>query len=495
MNTEEKKNRSDIIKGALVNITGIIAKSLNFVFFIVLGRLYGPEITGLYLVSWTAIDIISKLSIMGLDRSLIAEGASAAAKNESHLHRKIAHALKIAFYTSVIIFTVTEISAPFIAEDLLNNNSLTTSIRIMSFGLFFWTFSAITIAASRSARIMKYEIFVKSISEPVVMLIFSVVLYYSGLGVTALAVSFVISTFLGTVSSLYLFSRKFSVSKTLFYIKHQDTGWKDLFKKSFPTGIYDMLNLLLQRIDLYILTGFTSAATAGIYGIASEIAFSVKKVRQSFDPIFIPVASDLLEKDNKIELSGHFRTVTRWIFTVDVLLLSIFFLSGSSIISLFGTEFSTGYTAMVILTVSILINGTFGLGELFILIRNPWINIFNSIGAIAINLTLAFLLIPSHGMVGAAISITVTYFIINMFRIIEVSLIYGLSPFSQKMGTTLICAVAAIIPPALLKFYLPAGIINDIALSALYILLFFFCLKKSGSTPEIHSLSGKRRKL
>ena len=494
MNTSEKKNRTDIIKGALVNLTGFIARSLNFIFFVVLGRLYGPEITGLYLVSWSAIDIISKLSILGLDRSLIAEGAGVLNKDEAFFYRKIAQALKIAVVTSVTIFLISEISAPVIAGNFLKNDTLTTSVRIMSFGLFFWTFSAVTIAASRSVRIMKYEILVKSVAEPLVMHISSIILYYSGMGITALAISFVFSTFLGTVFSIYLFSRKFSVSKTLFYMQQNNSDWKNLFRKSFPTGIYDMLNLLLQRIDLFVLTGFTSAATAGIYGIAAEIAFSVKKVRQSFDPIFIPVASELLEKNNKTELSSHYKTVTRWIFSIDILLLSVFFLAGNKIIQIFGTEFMPGYAAMVILTVSILINGTFGLGELFILIKNPWLNILNTLGSIVINLVSALILVPEYGMSGAAVSVTVTYIIMNTVRIIEVGTIYKLSPFSVKLGLTLLSGLVAILPVLIIKYFLPEGIIFNLVILLLYTTTYLLTLKLSGATPEIPYIGKWRKK-
>ena len=493
MNTSEKKNRTDIIKGALVNLTGFVARSLNFIFFIVLGRLYGPGTTGLYLVSWSAIDIISKLSIMGLDRSLVAEGAGALNKEESHFYRKIAQALKIAFFTSIAVFLASEFCAPVIAKEFLKNNELTNSIRIMSLGLFFWTFSAVTIAASRSVRIMKYEILVKSISEPVIMLISSIVLYYSGLGITALAVSFVISTSLGTVSSVYLFSRKFSISKTLFYIQHGDSAWKNLFRKSFPTGIYDMFNLLLQRIDLFILTGFTSVATAGIYGIAAEIAYSVKKVRQSFDPIFIPVASELLEKNDRKELSGHYTTVTRWIFTIDILLLSVFFLAGNRIIQIFGPEFLSGYAAMVILTISILINGTFGLGELFILIKNPWVNILNTLGSIAVNLVSALILVPEYGMNGAAISVTATYIIMNTARIVEVGIIYKLSPFSDKLGLTFLSGLAAILPVLIIKYFMPDGIVFDITTLLIYTATYLLALKLFKASPEISDIKKWRK--
>lgn len=489
----ELKNRKDIIKGALVNLTGFIARSLNFAFFVVLGRLYGPEITGMYLVSWSAIDIISKISILGLDRSLIAEGASALNKDELYFYRKIAQALKIASFTSTTVFLVSILFAPVIATEFLKNTELTNSIRIMSLGLFFWTFSAVTIAASRSVRIMKYEILVKSVSEPVIMLLSSITLYYSGLGITALAVSFVISTLIGMISSVYLFSRKFSISKTLFYMRQSTSEWKNLFKKSFPTGIYDMLNLLLQRIDLFILTGFTSAATAGIYGIAAEIAYSVKKIRQSFDPIFIPVASELLEKNDKTELSSHYKTVTRWIFSMDTLLLSLFFLAGNRIIQIFGPEFTPGYTAMVILTISILINGTFGLGELFILIKNPWINILNTLGSIVVNIVSALIFIPKYGMNGAAVSVTVTYIIMNTVRIIEVGAVYELSPFSRKLALTFVSGIISIIVSLLFQYFMPKEGIFDIAVLIIYATTYFLTLRLSGATPEISDIRKWRK--
>jgi len=482
-------NRLIIAKGALTNLAGIFVKSLNVLFFIFLGRFYGPEITGMYLLSLSAIDIISKISILGLDRTLMSEGAkNIASDNESGFYRNLANAVIIGLTAASAVFMLTELSAGTIASVILKKDELELPIRIMGIGLFFWTFSAIFIAASRSALIMKYEIMVKSVSEPLVMLVSALILYRYGLGITALCISFVISSAAGTCASVYLFSRKFSLKKLSENIKCGSKGLKEIFMLSFPTGIYDMMNLLFQRVDFFILTRLTSVATAGIYGIAVEIASVVKKVRQSFDPVFIPVVSGLFEKKDFDETGIHLKNVTRWILTIDMYILLIFMSGGKYITSLFGSEFSYGFHAMLIMSAAMLINGAFGVSELFLLIEKPWINLVNTAVVIIVSILLNIILIPRFGMNGAAVSMLVSYTLMNFARIIEVFIIYKLSPFSANLHKVILAGTfSAILIPAV-KFVLRNFQYADILTVIMIPVFFTGLILYIKALPELDSL-------
>jgi O-antigen/teichoic acid export membrane protein len=486
--SDQKKNHRDIIKGAFVNLTGIIAKSMNFVFFVVLGRLYGPEITGLYLLSWTTVDIISKTSILGLDRTVMSIAAKdLAVKKEKRFYRTIANALLIGLTASTVTFILTELSAGIIASVFLKKEALELPVRIMGLGLFFWTLSAVFIAASRSLRIMKYEIIVKSIAEPLIILIASVILYKNNFGVTALAISFVLSTFAGSATAFYLFTRRFSLEKLKNALFSHRSGWRKLLFLSSPTGIYDLLNLLLQRTDLFILTYFATASTAGIYGIATEVAFTIKKVRQSFDPIFIPVVSELLKQQKIREIEVHFKNITRWIFTIDFFILSVFIIAGEFILSIFGNQFTPGFSAMIIIAISVLINGSFGVSELFILIEKPWLNIINTAGTILVSVTLNVLLVPDYGMSGAALSIAVSYFLMNCVRMIEVFVMYKISPFSVELVRTFVTGVISLSIALIFKVLLTEILYADFVLLFIFSAMFLLLLFLLEASPEVTS--------
>lgn len=483
---EQSEDQRDIIKGALVNLSGILAKSLNVIFFIFLGRFYGPAVTGLYLLSLATVDIISKLAILGLDRALITEGSkNLSADNEKGFYRAVSNALITGLAASVVTFVFIELGAGFTVSFILNKSELEMPVRIMGMGLFFWTVSAVFIAASRSVRIMKYEVIIKSIAEPLIMLVSAVFLYRYNQGIKALSIAFVVSTMAGMVMSVYLFSRKFSLKELRNTIFSSGTGLKEMFLLSSPTGIYDMLNLLLQRVDFFVLTRFASVATAGVYGIAAEIAFSIKKVRQSFDPIFIPVVSGLFEKKRYDEINIHLKNVTRWIFTIDLYVLIVFIIAGKYISALFGNDFSSGYYAMLILALSVLINGSFGISELFLLIEKPWINLLNTCGTIIVNIILNIFLVPEFGMTGAALSMVVSYILMNTARIMEVSLIYDLSPFSGQLYKTISAGMISLSMASCLMFLFNGIPYIEIVLFFIISILFAVLLLLLEASPEI----------
>jgi len=426
-----EKDTRDIVRGTLVNFLGVIARSLNFIFFIILGRFYGSELTGLYLLSWASVDVFSKLAIMGLDRGVLTLAAKHdAADDKTGVYRVIAQSLFIGCIASVVMIIVVQLLAEPIAIWIYKQPELALPLRIMGFGMLFWMISAILLFSTRALRIMKYEVLVKSVSEPIVLLGGAILFYYLGLGILGLALAFLLSTLTGAILATIVFARELPIEKVAeqFFSKEKR---RNLINFSAPIGIYDMLNLLLQRIDMFMLGYFVPISMVGIYGIAEEAAFTIKKVRQSFDPIFIPVISAASERGDMEGAKQQYRQVSRWILLLDLALLGIFVLCAESIMAIFSAEFTVGASTLILLSLSIVINGTFGISELFILIKNPMINLFNTIGTILINVLLNIILIPRYGMAGAALAITISYIFMNAARLLEVYIMFRLHPFSS----------------------------------------------------------------
>lgn len=89
-----QKDTRDIVRGAMVNLAGTVIRSLKFILFIVLGRLYGPEGVGLFLLSLATVDLFSNAAILGLDQTVLTLSARRHADgDEAGLYRTIGQAL------------------------------------------------------------------------------------------------------------------------------------------------------------------------------------------------------------------------------------------------------------------------------------------------------------------------------------------------------------------------------------------------------------------
>ena len=479
-----ERDTRDIARGASANALGVIARTLLVAFYVMLARFYGAELTGLFLLSRASIEMLSKLGLLGMDRAILARGAmNHAAQDEAALYRAVAQALTFGLLASVTMSCLLQGLATPISR-FVEQPELVTPLKIMAWSIPFLLVSAVFLFATRSLRVMRYEIYTKSVLEPFVLLVLGILFYFIGLGIEGLAAAFVTVTALGAFASLYFFSRVFSIKKlrtSFFY--WQDSG--HLLRIAVPTGIYDFLNQLLQRVDIFLVGHFMSASTVGVFGLAQEAAFTLKSVRQSFDPILIPVISAAHQLKNKAASHLQYQNVTRWILILNGAIFGVLLLAGGAVMHALGHEFTEGTSTLVLLALAVTINAVLGVSELFLLIERPMLNVVNTLCAAGISIGLNLWLIPRLGIEGAALAMVITYALMNAARLLQVHRFYGLQPFTRYHGRALAALSLSLGSMSLLKWVLAfEGITLELLVSSAFLLLYGGLLLMLGVAPE-----------
>lgn len=450
---QHKQDLNDIGKGALINFSGVIAGVFTVGLFIFIGRSYGAAVVGLFIVSRSAVDIVSKLGILGFDRGIVARTAAHAAERDiqSVCHR-IGQALLLGVVSAASIVLLMQLLLKPLIVDLFMRPDLLTPLRIMTPGIVLWTVSYILLAGTRALRKMQYHVLVRNVIEPVSLVLFAVIFELIGSGgVVYLAWAFILSLLTALFFSFYYFSKEFSLIM-LFRNLFKREGRFEFYRFSVPIGFYDLLNLLMERVDLYAVYFFMGNAYAGVYSIAQNAAFIFKKVRQSFDPILLPVIAKNHTAKQNSHLQAHYRNVTRWVLLLNLLIIGIVYFLSDKIMALFGNEFTAGATALSLLTLSVVINTVLGVSELFILVDRPYINLINSILTVILMVVLNVVLVPVLGMTGAGLSIVIAYFFMNFLRVFEVHRFYDISPFTFYQLRILIGGGAALAVTAFVQY-------------------------------------------
>ncbi len=421
----------DIAKGAMTNFIGIVTRSLGLIFLVVVARLYGTHITGLFLLSRVSIDMISKLGILGFDRAILSVCAmKTAERNEAGLYRTLGQAFLIGLAASTGLALLLQTSAGSLADRFFQEPELRPSLQMMAWGIPFLFLSAFCVHATRSLRVMRYEVYTKSLVEPLFLLLLAVSFYRIEPGMKGLSIAFVVSTVFGAIAAGIFFSRLFSWKKLIFHLSLKGDG-AHLLRLAVPAGFVDLSNLLIQRIDVILIGRFLPVSAVGVYGLAQEAAFAIKKVRQAFDPIFIPVISGASQVKDRSSMLLQYRNVTRWILLVDLCLLGVVALAASSILQLFGADFVAGAVPLIILALGVVVSGVLGVSELFLLIGRPMVNLGNTVLSLFLTAGLLFYSIPRFGMVGAAVSLLIASLIVNGIRLAQVASFCRLQPWTS----------------------------------------------------------------
>src|SRR6185369_13885032 len=153
----------------------------------------------------------------------------------------------------------------------------------------------------------------------------------------------------------------------------------------------------------------------------------------AFNQIFTPIAGRLIGKGEHRELNDLYKTVTRIIFICGSLIFGLIYFLQDFLLNIFGKGYQDAGKVILIILISETVD--FGVGaarDLITMSGGGKINMINSMITLCINVISSWLLIPHYGIIGAAIANAVTNISINLISVVELMIIYKLSPFNKK---------------------------------------------------------------
>jgi|Deesub1362A_J573_1020465.scaffolds.fasta_scaffold01197_1 O-antigen/teichoic acid export membrane protein len=187
-------------------------------------------------------------------------------------------------------------------------------------------------------------------------------------------------------------------------------GYKYEYRKILDvafTMIFTTFSLILfTQTDLWIVGIYTSTEDVGIYGVATKLANLIILPLGIFSAVIPPLMASLHTSNNKPELNKLVRESSRWILTTTMPVILILILEGDLLLrTLFGEMFTSGYTALVILSMGQIINSSTGLVG-YLLQMTGWHRTIMKINIVwaLINVVLNIILVPILGINGAAMS-------------------------------------------------------------------------------------------
>lgn len=444
-----------IARGALVNFLGTMAKLVKSVSFVILTRLFGAEVFGLYGLAWSIIDLTSKVGHFALDKSIIHflpryrnDGDTEA------IYTLLSRAFGVGLIMSLLTGLGIYLAAPAL-ETHFQQQGLAVLLQLFAPMMPLMALTMIILGVARAHKVMKYDAYIKGIAEPLIMFGGACLFYLVGWHAAGIAAAHAVALVGSVVLAAFIFNRFYAWRPCLQNLKRFRFR-SSLTRFSLPVMGYDVMYMLMIRLDILMVGYFLSAMEVGIYLIATEIALSTKKVRQWFDPIFSPIVSELQHRRDTQRVGHNFAMVTRWILTINIAFLCGVTLMGEELLALFGPEFGVGFMTMMILAVSHVVYSSMGSGDtVLIMSGHPYINLVNTMVVVAINFGLNLFLIPSFGMVGAAVGTLIAFSLLTVIRAVEVYRLYRIHPFRFALLKPLLAAAVSFGISYTVSFQLP----------------------------------------
>ena len=402
----QSKHKEEILKGSIQSLIlkffGII---LNYLVIIVITKLIGVAAVGFYNVSFITLLLLTNLCSLGLNFSTTRFTAEYL-KNEEKLNIFLKKSHKIIFTTGLLGGAVLFFLSQFIADRFFKNNQYSYAFKVLAFSIPFYVVYIFNVEYLRGLRKIIASESLKNLVLPIIILIFIRVSYYSLDNLTAIY-GLIIASLIAFLLSNFNLTR----------IKNKKKGLlstKTLIKQSSPLMIMGLAAFLLSESGIYILEMYHTNNEVGVYTIIYKVALVSSIIYTIMNTIVGPKIAELYWSNDIDNLKESIKYASKYLLLLSVVVTTILIFFSKQILLFFNIDYDSN-TSMIILIIGQFIYAIFGVAGIFLLVTNHQ-KVFRNIYIISatVNMLLNFLLIPKYEVLGAAISLSVSYILLNI---------------------------------------------------------------------------------
>jgi O-antigen/teichoic acid export membrane protein len=364
-------------------------------------RFLGPEQFGLfsYVLAFTAI--FGGIAKLGLDGILVRELV-----NHPELRDKyLGTAFWLKFIGALLVMALIAIILPFISNDATTN----LFIFIIATGLVFQSFEVVEFYFQSQvlAKII-------SICKFIQLALSSIIKIYLVL-VQVDLIWFVLVAAFDTISLSVSYFLAYKIRESVSFFKYFDNVLaKNLLKDSWPLIVTGVSVVLFMQTDKIMIKHMVGAYEAGLYtaGIKFPSAFS-------FLPMLLATSLFPAILNSKITSLGLYKErLQKFYFLMTwlgIALVAFFYASSEFLIGLYGENFSSAKTVMLIYSISLIFLFQWIARGRWVLAENlQYLTFYYMAFGAFINVFLNLFLINRMGISGAAVATVLTQFLITL---------------------------------------------------------------------------------
>jgi O-antigen/teichoic acid export membrane protein len=408
-------------------------------------RALGPELYGIYSLATYWTNLLADISRLGFGGTLLRFTASY--KGEGRVD-KIKGAFMFALKISLLVGGALTLGMLVFAEPfcrlVINRPDVAPAFRFFSFNILLTAMYGVLLAALTGFQEQRYVVLTRSVISSLVKITTLILLLFLGLKLYAALASSLLQDLVILGLGYFFLIKVFPALKEK-SIKPV-TEKKELWKFSGTLFTTSIFTKNARQLDLLFLGMFRSLEEVGLYTVALRLQPLIYMPHYTIMQIFGPLVADLHSRGEVQEMKSLYKTVTKWTvsFSLPIFLTIVIF--HEPILSIFGKEFRDAALAVLILGIGNAFADTFGMsGQIITMIGKPGINLVNSVVVALLSVIMYLVLIPYHGIVGAAGTYTFSMILINLIRVIQVYLILRIHPFKKSIWKTFTSASIALV--------------------------------------------------
>lgn len=426
-----------------LNLAGmVVSQAANLATVLVLARSLGDDAVGVYSQAFALRALLMLICGLGTRVSMThfvaryhADGDVGALRGATRLGIGVTAAL-----SSLVGFGLVLLAEP-IAEGMFDDPSLTGPVRLAGVSLPAFTVMTSALAATQGFKTMRAFAGVGLILDPVARFIGAAIAVAVGWGVGGAMWGLVVASVLAAafaVRSLHRYTARLGPGAPTYHPR-------ELISFS---GYSWLATLALQGLlwsDVVILGAFVSSADVGVYQVATRVVLLGTMVTPALTASYSPRVAEAWRRGDQQALRSQYLTLTGWTFRLSLPILMVIIVFPQQILRVFGGAFEDGHTVIWWLVGGAAIDALAApSGVTLNQANHNRVNMAINVAALVLNVALNLVLIPIHGIDGAAMAWAVSLAVPGIARVIAVErLVTHVSTWTPWQGKAIAAVLGA----------------------------------------------------
>src|SRR3989338_3984510 len=472
------------VKGAAtVFIISILAAFLGYVARFILARNLTVEDFGLFYSVFAFLGMFGVFKSLGFDRALanfIPEFMHK--KNYNRIKSSIIYVSAIQLLTNIIVIIGIYLSSDYLSRNFFRSPQADIVLKLMAIAFFLDSFVLVLKFAFQGFKKMTYFAGIDAVK---MLLVIAIILV--GIGMNYGILSPVAAYIIASIIVILVFG--FILIKRIFpgFLKSKIIYERKLVRKISRYSIFAMAAgvgmVILGYTDTILLTYFSGLTSVALYNVALPTAKVLMYFPRSIAGILLPLISELWAKKEKALIREGIESLYKYTIIIIIpLVFMILSFSDLLIGTLFGKDYVVASNALKILSIGMIFAVLYVVNiDFFSGIGKPEINNLIVYSAALFNLVANIIMIPIWGITGAAISTTISYFIMMAIGLAKIRGYIKIKFPVKIWAKTLIAGIIFVFIISFLKWILATNVwieaVLILAIAGLAYLVSLFLLK------------------
>jgi len=405
-----------IQQGFWVLLVRSLGAGIMLIMTILFARWLGAEEFGLFSLGMIIMTFMSVFSRWGTGQILLKQvGAHWEIEPEIAKGYIVSSIQLIAIISLILAILISSLSEE-IATYIFNKPKLSEVLFWFGFMIIFFSINQTIAEAYKGIGRSVLSAYLQNVITPFIAILLGIILYYTEqINLINITQSFSIGVIIALISSAFLWIKIFKK------IKKKSVSCIRILKEGWTMLIIASSGLVMASSDMFVIGMFGTAEELGIYSAVSRTVLMTSLILVAMNSITAPKYAKLYKNMDLKGIEKLSQNSSSILLSLIIIPTAILLIFPEWILGWYGSEFTTGVTMLMVLTIGQALNvacGSVG----YILSMSGKERIMQRIvfTTAVINIILSLILVQNFGAFGVALATTISVIIWNVWSVIEV---------------------------------------------------------------------------